>query len=232
MMQIRKLFYGCSIFTHTLLPRTPENEAMVRECLTSLLQRIHRAMGSVRYSIFWGTLLGAIREDGFIPHDDDIDLAVHPDDWPTFLRDVLPQLSQVECKNDAWYQVHCQHPQGASESLHADIVRADYKEGTWQDSTFLFSLPLCTYHLGGVECSGPERSLAEAYLRQSYGPDWRTPRCGDVQARRALYVVVGVLICIILAARHRSYAGTALALVVVLALLWFALTVHARSHPG
>ena len=47
-----------------------------------------------------------------------------------------------------------------------------------------------------------------------------------------MYVVVGVLICIILAARHRSSAGTALALVAVLALLWFALTVHARSHPG
>jgi hypothetical protein len=222
---LKRAYYGCTHFQHSLLPRTPGNEVMVRECLTSLLRHIHRAMGSVRYSIVDGTLLGAIREGDFISYDDDIDLAVHPDDWPTFLREVLPQLSQVECMNDAWYKVHCRRPPGANDSLHADIVRADYVAGNgiWKDSTSLFSSPLCTYRLGGVECSGPERSLAEVYLRQYYGADWRTPRCGS--SRTILYVIL-VLVGACAMAVLRFWS---LPLVVVL--LWFGLTVHSRSTP-
>ena len=252
MHDIRKLYHGCSRFDHTGLRRTPPNKQRIRAGLLQLMQALHVALEGegVRYTVVYGTLLGVVRNGDFIPWDDDIDLAVHPDDWNACVLRALPRAaaavaaSRLEAVAGGWYKLHNLSLDTAGDTLHADVVKADMVHNTalglplWRDCTELFAAPLIDYSLGtdaaGKEilCRGPPADVAEPYLERHYGPDWRTPRCGDVRARRVLYVVVGVLICIILAARHRSYAGTALALVVVLALLWFALTVHARSHPG
>lgn len=41
---------------------------------------------NIKYSLCWGTMIGAIRHHGFIPWDDDIDLTMSRDDYNRFLE--------------------------------------------------------------------------------------------------------------------------------------------------
>ena len=53
--------------------------------LLEVLDRICKKH-SIRYCLGWGTLLGAMRHDGFIPWDDDLDVAMPRKDYKKFLK--------------------------------------------------------------------------------------------------------------------------------------------------
>lgn len=61
-----------------------------------VLQEIHRICTDygLTYYAHWGTLLGAIRHKGFIPWDDDIDIALKRKDYQVLMRILSDELPQ------------------------------------------------------------------------------------------------------------------------------------------
>lgn len=58
----------------------PIRRRRLQRCGVRVLDDVHHVMTGigVRYYVYWGTLLGIIREQGFIRHDDDIDVCFSP----------------------------------------------------------------------------------------------------------------------------------------------------------
>lgn len=65
-----------------------------------LMDEIHRICNkyNINYSLFYGTLLGAIRHKGFIPWDDDIDIAMSETDYMIFKK-----ACEIELNKDLYF---------------------------------------------------------------------------------------------------------------------------------
>ena len=100
----------------------------------------------INYTLFGGTLIGAVRHHGFIPWDDDIDIAMPRPDYDRFVRSYQSKKG---------YQVFARERQGGKVylayarvcDLKSTYVRAesfpwsDYKTGVWIDVFPLDGMP-------------------------------------------------------------------------------------------
>lgn len=75
----------------------------------------------IRYGIYAGTLIGAVREKGFIPWDDDVDVIMPRPDYERFIahsREWLPAPYEFVCaENDPMYPLPFGKVQDASTTL-------------------------------------------------------------------------------------------------------------------
>lgn len=91
-MEERKLIYRA--YDENVLNRIKETEKQILKKYIEICEKYN-----LKYFLTFGTLLGAIRHQGFIPWDDDIDVGMPREDYEKFL-----EIAQKECGEEYFLQ--------------------------------------------------------------------------------------------------------------------------------
>ncbi len=152
--------------------------------MIAIVDKVFRKHG-IRYWLDWGTLLGAVRHKGFIPWDDDIDLAIPRSDYEKALEVLKKELSPYsfevkECFS--WDGIGYRHE----------------STGIWAD---LFPVDFCTADADDPQAAGQLKKESLAY-RKKFSRQCRDYNrqsilrlmretipeiCGETEARSLLY---------------------------------------------
>lgn len=79
------------------MQRRQIDKAEMQKIQLDILNDIHQfcTANNIRYSLAYGTLLGAVRHKGYIPWDDDIDLIMPREDYERFIKEYSSDCNEV-----------------------------------------------------------------------------------------------------------------------------------------
>lgn len=132
----------------------------------------------------FGSVLGAIRENDFIEHDDDIDLIVFHEsfngcEFADATKDLFRKLHTLGCDVRPATDFHVKVK--VSSNIYIDVFCGLERDGKldWHPGKKKVHLkqnifPGCRYNLFGMETLLP--AMTELYLENVYGNNWRIPQ--------------------------------------------------------
>lgn len=133
----------------------------------------------------FGSVLGMIRDNDFIPHDDDMDLLIaFPRDSDASFAKAKLEIQNVLLREGYWVpenNMRTHHTVAKGPWAGTDIFIGFIDPGeriSWFPSKrgglhFSEVFPTATFELFGVACPVPAQP--ERYLEVTYGSDWRSP---------------------------------------------------------
>lgn len=180
--------------------RIPQRRRLLRKHGPAVVARMHHLLSEhkVRYYCDGGTLLGFIREQGFLAHDDDIDISIVPGTaTPKEVLEIFMDAGygfihgfdyegrilefSVMDSSGVSIDVYFWHEKSKADGmLHGyqpifDPAR-DYpneRANTLVQYDFAAPTGIKTLSVAGFQASVPEN--AEAVLASEYGPNWKVP---------------------------------------------------------
>ena len=178
-----QLIYAIPCFILKILRSTKVYPINIKNCSENLLlfDDIMKKY-NINYWLSEGTALGAVRDGGFIPWDDDVDVGMFGDQRETFIKYAIPEL----CKNGfkLVYVVHSDHFFTFfrnNEEIDVDMFR---KGGTcrscrtkWASCSTCDDLLPFLDNIRTINFLGRQFMVpGDSYLEYLYGPTWRTPQ--------------------------------------------------------
>lgn len=168
-----------------------------------MLQHIDAAMKAAGkpYTLIYGSLLGAVREKGFIPHDCDVDVAIWADEdysavWQALEAAGFSRRRGITVDGGAfgkeetwkWNSIHVDFfyffPDGKGGWYGTEFYPQDGCKG-WKDSIEKFGglkvlktlLPITksTHYVPFENIEMPVMDCAMDFVVDYYGPGWRVP---------------------------------------------------------
>ncbi len=104
----RNRFYEVGLFNQYIMKESFHIEKMMKRAWAAsikVMKEIERICKKhhILYFADWGTLLGAVRHQGFVPWDDDIDIAMKREDYNRFFAIAREELPEGYCIVDGTY---------------------------------------------------------------------------------------------------------------------------------
>jgi len=176
------------VYTAACLLVTPKLKASDALLLYQLMKDADQAFchHGVMYLAESGTLLGAVRHGGIIPHDDDLDIQIRAEDEVAFATFVLPELKtlgygykelkfgyKIYPESGKWMPELIKFPFMDVVVVTNDGVRTRGRERTFDKYHFCLNEihPITRYKFGEFEINGPRDP--NGFLDRAYGKDWK-----------------------------------------------------------
>lgn len=141
------------------------------------IDRICKAHG-IGYWLDGGTLLGAVRHGGFIPWDDDIDIAMRLEDLPRFVEAAKKDLPEHLFMQTRETDPSCKEPIAKVRDLNSlyiedsDVFSADYQKGIFVD--IFPMIPYPSMPKSWVKRVAKGYSVANSILGKQHFYSWRS----------------------------------------------------------